>query len=174
MSALTLLKLVPRKWKELVQRDRPVAFDEQSEITSQLLAATKVTRWAYSQLSKTDCMPDKAIVKWERDLVIPRNFSWEKVFREIYVTTDDISLRCLQFRIIHRLIPTNKRLKLFGITQTDRCQHCPLAKEDLIHLFWSCSKVKKLWENLARACQCSQFDGIQVLLNTPEGSSDFK
>ena len=46
-----------------MQRDRPVAFDEQSEITSQLLAATKVTRWAYSQLSKTNCMPDKAIGK---------------------------------------------------------------------------------------------------------------
>ena len=174
MTASALLKSIPGTWKNILQRDKPSVFAEQSETTSRLMAATGVAKWAYSELFKFNCRPEKAIAKWERELHIPRNLSWENVFVGIYATSDDISLRWLQLRIIHRIIPTSKRLKLFGILQSDRCQHFPSVEEDITHLFWSCPEAQKLWDTLGRVCNIrSQFNATQVLLNISEGTATF-
>ena len=109
---------MPLKWKDLVERDKPTTFEAQSTTIAELLTKTGVAKWAYNLLFNDNSLPDKAILKWVRDLGVPRNFCWETAFKNIYNTSDDISLRWLQFRIIHRIIPTNKLLKLFGIIQS--------------------------------------------------------
>ena len=169
--ALALLKSMPLKWKDLVERDKPTTFEAQSTTIAELLTKTGVAKWAYNLLFNDNSLPDKAILKWVRDLGVPRNFCWETAFKNIYNTSDDISLRWLQFRIIHRIIPTNKLLKLFGIIQSDKCQRCPATEENLIHLFYSCPKVLELWQNLSQVCRVPQLDGVSVMLNVPEGSN---
>ena len=171
--ALALLKSMPLKWKDLVERDKPSTFEAEPITIAELRTKTSVAKWAYNLLFNGNSPPDKAILKWERDLGVQRNFCWETAFNNIYNTSDDISLRWLQFRIIHRIIPTNKLLKLFGIIQSDKCQRCPEIEENLMHLFYSCPKVLELWQSLSQICRVPPLDGVSVMLNVSEGSNSF-
>ncbi len=80
--------------------------------------------------------------KWLETLDI-RNQDWRKYYLLPYRTTNDSKLRILQFKIIHRILATNKRLKLFGYKDSDLCDFCKTEIETISHLFWECGVTKQ-------------------------------
>ena len=103
--------------------------------------------------------------KWNIELSLDANFSWPLIYQTLYETTDDIPLRWLQFRILHRILPANKHLQMYGIKDTDKCRTCPLQVETLTHIFWLCPKSHKLWCDLSRVYNIPNFEKPQVMLN---------
>ena len=81
--------------------------------------------------------------------------------RKIYVCTADFRLRWLQLRIVHRIIPTNSRLCIYGIRPSDSCDRCPGIRESLLHLFWLCPAVLHFWAQFRRLF------GLQNPLSAP-------
>ena len=50
--------------------------------------------------------------------------SWEQSFNTIYKSTKDNKLREFGYKILHRILVTNKELKKFKIRNDDLCDQC--------------------------------------------------
>ena len=57
----------------------------------------------------------------------------------------DVSLKAFQFKIIHRILATNRLLFKMKISNYDLCTFCTSASESISHLFWDCTIIKNLW-----------------------------
>ena len=58
-------------------------------------------------------------------------------------------MRAFQYKILLRVIPTNKYLKVFNIIDDDSFYFCHSEVETIEHLFFLCPIVKFLWFKLA-------------------------
>ena len=58
-------------------------------------------------------------------------------------------MRAFQYKILLRIIPTNKYLKVCNIIDNGSCYFCHSEVETIEHLFYLCPIVKELWVNLA-------------------------
>ena len=53
-----------------------------------------------------------------------------------------------QYIIIHRILGTNSLLYKINQKPNDKCSFCLEEVERIEHIFWSCNKISKLWEEL--------------------------
>ena len=89
----------------------------------------------------------KNLVKWN---LIFNNIQWKNVFEKCQKTTIDCKLRWLQYRIIYRVVPTNRYLFIRKIKDESICEMCRKDEEDLKHMFYSCEFVSKFWDDLRK------------------------
>ena len=91
-----------------------------------------------------------AIQKWNNALLnnIDHN-NWQTIFKIPYKITNDTSLHWLQYRILHRILPTKQYLKKIKKIENDFCEFCGQESEDIMHLFFNCNHVTVLWRNLS-------------------------
>ena len=113
----TILKAIPKEWKEEIcnSNRKPTMLRARLAIYDTLTETTKVAKWAYSHLlegCKVSC-PIKAQTKWENELE-DNQISWIPVYKALFSSTRDIKIKWLQFRILHRILPTNKWLNRIG------------------------------------------------------------
>eukprot|EP00916_Digyalum_oweni_P013462 GHVL01022105.1.p1 GENE.GHVL01022105.1~~GHVL01022105.1.p1 ORF type:complete len:329 (-),score=13.53 GHVL01022105.1:219-1205(-) len=89
--------------------------------------------------------PLKCIEKWTAALNC--NVDVNKVFLKIKRTTEDVRLRWFQYRLIYRIIPTQRFLHLRKIVESPICTFCGQQEETLEHLFWDCTKTQAFWND---------------------------
>ena len=123
----------------------------QSPILNQLKIIQKATSFAYNLFCETDCVIPKAQQKWETEFeytptVVDMN--WNSVYNMPYKCTLDTKTHYLQFRFIHRILPTNSFLHTIGLVNSDKCSFCKKEKETTNHLMWSCQVITKLWSDV--------------------------
>ena len=78
-------------------------------------------------------------------------------------TTPAIAYQAIQYKIITRIISTNRRLYQMRLIDSSECKRCNCRTETLMHKFWSCPVVKTFWEGVAN---CLRTTGI---LTEPRG-----
>ena len=100
---------------------------------------------------------EKTQQKWTNELGSPRQLNWTDIYARIYDSTDDRSLRWLQYQCVHRILPTNRLLHLYKLVDSDKCRFCPMYRENVTHLFWHCPESRAFWRS------CSQILGLPVL-----------
>ena len=61
-----------------------------------------------------------------------------------FKVTEDIRLAIFQFKIIHRILPTNATLFRDSLVQQEQCHLCN-EKQTLKHLFVTCPFVQSFW-----------------------------
>ena len=66
-----------------------------------------------------------------------------------FKVTKDITLAIFQFKIVHRILPTNATLFRNKIAQHDKCHLCS-QKQTMNNLFVSCPDVQILWQSFSR------------------------
>jgi exonuclease III len=76
------------------------------------------------------------------------NLNWKKIFVSGRKTTSDVKLRWLQYRIVHRIIPTNRYLHIRKVIDSAECTFCGTDEETIEHLFYECTHVASFWNNL--------------------------
>ena len=81
--------------------------------------------------------------KWEAELS-RTHFNWTQINSNIFRTKESKYLQWLQYRIIHRIIGTNKSLYLMKIKQSPLCTFCGEEDETILHLFFDCRFVSDL------------------------------
>lgn len=148
LSWQTVLERIPQEWKRLL-RDRPCEDGyRELEIYSEIRKRHKTAKWSYKLLlSKSEfTVPNIAQEKWERDLRM--QIAWTQVFKSTFETTTDFKLRWMQFRILHRILPTNRLLNVYGIHENGSCDRCPGLSENIMHVFWECPPIRSFWSNL--------------------------
>ena len=63
-------------------------------------------------------------------------------------TTLDTKARMVQYKVLYNILYANKMLFKFGKVTPTRCSFCKLHDETIMHLFYDCLIVKKLWNQL--------------------------
>ena len=76
------------------------------------------------------------------------NLNWKEIYCLPFITTKSSKLQWFQYRIIHRILGTNSLLYKINQKPNDKCSFCLEEVERIEHIFWSCNKISKLWEDL--------------------------
>ena len=144
-----VLKAIPREWIQIIQNDVTRMENERLKVYEELQNVEKTAKWSYPLLTKNSKVtyPENAQRKWKNDLGISE-VTWSKVYKHLYAITDDVRLKWLQFRILHRIIPTNKALRIFGIKDSSKCERCSDPCETILHVFWNCKYAREFWSRL--------------------------
>ena len=80
--------------------------------------------------------------KWEEEGFIVQ--CWERIYEIPYNCTSSTKLQSLQYRVLHRYIPTRKFLCTRNIIGSRLCKTC-FEVDDLQHFFYQCVDVKNIW-----------------------------
>ena len=98
-------------------------------------------------LNTIDTSKPTATYKWNR---VFENIEWNKVYNRIYITTKDVQLRWFQYRVINRIIPTERYLYITKIKEDPICSFCHEEEQNICHLFFECDIVFNFWMKLER------------------------
>ena len=123
---------------------------------------TKGTNPYYNILNDKDCNPT-CCAKWAKKSYC--NVCWKSCFLKIH-KIDDIKLKWLQMRIVHRVIATNVVLKKMGIINCEQCTSCD-EKDSTEHFLWQCYFTRCFWrllENLI-STSCETACNIKITEN---------
>ena len=74
--------------------------------------------------------------------------NWKEIYRLPFITTKISKLQWFQYRILHRILGTNNLLYETNQKPNDKYSFCLEEVEPIEHIFWSCNKISKLWEDL--------------------------
>ena len=72
---------------------------------------------------------------------------WKK-YNSIPFNCLNTTLTWFQYRLIHRIIATNKFIYKIHYVKSNTCTFCSTEPETLQHLFYDCQIVKNLWEEV--------------------------
>ena len=73
---------------------------------------------------------------------------WGKIYLLPFKTTLDTKLREFQYKILNRILYTNKMLFKFKKVVSPLCDLCEKELETIEHLFFHCTKVSTFWDEL--------------------------
>jgi len=134
--------------KEPTCRDA-VTSDSFPEAFSKSNKANKVV---YDKLiSVKSTLHFKSQLKWKDSITLYEGCTadWKSAYGLAAKCTKSTKLINFQYRLLHRILPTNFFLTKIKITQHPNFSFCHTHHENLIHLFWDCEKVAAFWENSA-------------------------
>jgi hypothetical protein len=87
--------------------------------------------------------------KWCRELNVMLDINdWKIYYNLPFQTSIDTYLRYFQYRVLHRIITTNRFLHIVKIADNDLCSFCNNTSETIVHLFVECDCVLDVWLEL--------------------------
>ena len=157
----SLTHSIPRDWKFgfTFAVEMPECFMQKP--LKDLFGMKKVYKRSYDlMLTKVDYKRGHTI-KW--NLIFDKTIldsDWNIYFSNIFRCTIESKMRSFQYKILLRVIPTNKYLHICQISNTDKCCFCYVNVNggpilNIEHLFWYCSVIKTFWFDVF-----VMFDGI--------------
>lgn len=148
LIAHSIVRSIPFEWKQCIATEKPCVSTD-SEFFTSLNDKQKTAKWAYWILRATapPLPAEKCHEKWLLDLrpVVSPQMSWSSVYDRLHQSTTDVNLKWLQYRMVKRILPTNRLLYIFGLSETDKCKKCLIYSENIMHKFWLCPSVRMLW-----------------------------
>lgn len=141
-----ICEAIPMSWKNmLTHNDNNYVVNLYDRIKNE----TKITRIVYNLLIDKDNVMMYRMNRWERKLGISIQMEYFlKYFQNIYKQTIATKYRDFQYRLIAGALVTNHKLWLWKIIDDESCSFCGNHIEDEVHLFFDCSKIRVLWEDL--------------------------
>ena len=86
---------------------------------------------------------------WQNEVQIQEaDENWKHFLQKPSHCIRDISLRMFQYKILHRILPTNRKLKQYGRKESDLCDFCGRDFESILHLFCECDISTMIWQEL--------------------------
>lgn len=136
---------------------------QKSELLKNIVTTKKVSTLLYRELVQSVNSFDEYFLKWQG--IITQNIDremYEQARQNIYCLTKNTKLRSFQFRYLCHSITTNKQLKKWGISDTDRCTFCRDHYETQEHLFLRCEHVKIFWQRLMSWYECKTNTEVEM------------
>ena len=140
---------IPAKWRRLVrgsnyrcaQGNEPI----QCMFGDAVFPLTELrSRHAYSLLIEN--RKPAAEQRWEREGYF---VNWRKIYEVPYGCTMSTRLQSLQFRVLHRYIPTMRFLNVRHIKESPMCPRCDV-EESIRHFLFDCQDIKPIWLHILR------------------------
>ena len=78
-----------------------------------------------------------------------------------------------QYKILHRILPTNSKLLQYNIKNNDLCDFCLSAPESILHLFCECDITACIWEEIVQwynsfGYHLEYLSDVQIILGDPK------
>ena len=120
---------------------------QEENITLNFSNKTKLTikkgnKYVQKVLNSNDSQPS-AVVRWNNIYI---DINWKKVFAKIYTATKDVQLRWFQYRLLHRILPTQRYLHITKLSDDPICNFCLEDEQDTCHLFFECPVIFNFWK----------------------------
>ena len=87
---------------------------------------------------------------------------WNTIFALPWKITKNYKVIELQYKICHKIFPSNTKVSRFDSTVSKTCTLCP-EDDNILHTFYNCTSVKLFWEEVCRLLRAEL--NIHVLLN---------
>ena len=152
-----ILAAIPRMWKNHI-----IGQPKNTEIKCKAISIVKNLRkpnkHMYSILNdKRKTKPTENEEKW-KEILGSQNLNF-KAYYNILTKIKDTNLCYFQFKVLNRIIGTNRYSFLCRYTQSDKCSFCDQEIETIKHLFFDCRISKSLWQEV--------FDNFRILNSFP-------
>jgi hypothetical protein len=79
--------------------------------------------------------------------------NWSKIYMLPRVATIDPYMRVFQYKMLNNVLYLNKKLHLFGKTNSPLCSFCNMVEETPEHAFCECLHTQNLWNELTAFLQ---------------------
>ncbi|PIK36905.1 pol-like protein [Apostichopus japonicus] len=133
-----LINAIPLEWRrDYVQNCN---FPNCNEIwLDKVLHSNSTSQCVYSRyLDKVAQIPT-ASRKWANVFNNLTTEDWNRFYSIPWATVSESKIQYFQFRVLHRIIGTNKLLHTIGKSDSPNCTFCDTHIESIEHLFWECS-----------------------------------
>ena len=162
----TLVTSLPpkiRKGNVLKKLEQPI-IPSKLTLMANNVALTRVAYQGYVESLKGQYKKSHQIwmSKWTRDV----GTVYEGSMVDIQAATNNTYLLSFHFRIISRIIATNKFLSLIGKSETSLCTFCAAETETIRHLFWSYRTVR----DFVRRLEIQIYERLGVSAEFEEGT----
>ena len=112
--------------------------------------------------------------KWIDELALNNETNRQKSYQLATNCNANARIRFFQYQILHRSLITNRKLHIFNLIDTEKCDNCDMV-ETITHLLIDCKEVEKIWTELGRWInhiinERVQLDKRSILLGNPENS----
>ena len=93
-------------------------------IIQPIKGAKKGCRSIYQFLAKENLETPTSHVKWENEIQLNNNFSWQHIHQLPFKCCLSTSTQWFQYRLCHRILATNYLLQKIGIKDSNICSFC--------------------------------------------------
>ena len=147
---ISVIHAIPRNWKKRIKEIGTKMEEVKIRHIILIKNLKKPGKYLYMKHIETlENQPNTAELKWEKLLNHSIDHTdWKKFYNLPLIATKETYIKTLQFKILHRIVPTNKWLYMCRLTETPNCTFCNIHKETIEHLFWECYYTKNLWFRL--------------------------
>ena len=159
-----IVNVITNKWpvlKNLYCREYGPIIPKYLEI---LCKDKKGSRALYDIFLNNITSIPKSENKWELLLNLGYDLNWKKIYQNIFNFTNDTKLIWFQYRIIHRILATNKYLHAIKIKNDPLCSFCSIDVETIDHLFFECDTIRQLWLNIQEWINLKTNENLSISL----------
>ena len=144
-------------WPNLrdIDKEDIIPLSHRPRYLSMLCKDEKGSKSIYNVFIKKLYQKPKSEEKWKVDLNLEDEFNWRLTNQRYYNFTKDSKLLWFHYRILHRILGTNKLLFQCKIKNSPMCSICKLETESLSHLFIECRRVKEMWSQVENWIEAS-------------------
>ena len=157
MVVNSIIDAIPVSWKRIIhnnQNQNIVAlFNSYKSNFSKVMQNSSNTKFIYQALvsKKSKTFDDRLWIKWSIDFgnnLLCEEDDISNAFSLIKKTTLSPVHRYFQFRVIHRILVTNKNLQIWKLKDNSLCTFCKNDTETIYHVLWECNIIQRLWEQI--------------------------
>ena len=146
----TLVNSIPREYINPPQHSK-ISFPWCQEFVITILGHTKNNKSINKVFKMGNHNVPTAMNSWQQEILIgEKGNQWSDIFRIANSANRDVNMKMFQFKILHRILATNKKLKQFRIIDSDLCDFCGLETESIIHIFCECEVTTPIWQHISK------------------------
>ena len=148
---MSLICAIPADWKRKLMDSESLSTEEKRafphiEIQGKNIPIQSVKSSFYRSAWNESRAP-RGQLKWETE-GIGLDVDWKAIFSLPFKVTASTKLQSLQYRILHRYLPTRRFLCIRGVVDDPFCNECGEI-ETIQHYVVDCHEVKLFWNEVA-------------------------
>jgi len=139
-----IISAFPREWKQTIRTKQAKLNQIEVRMINKIKGKQNFNKYVYNRLAERHREKVNIKEKWEQKLEIT-NLNLDNYFLILHKHLRDSYLKAFQYKILHRILPTNKLLFKMKLSNTSVCYFCNTYTETLEHFFWDCILTKNIW-----------------------------
>ena len=167
---MCLKDAIPLKWRQVLKNINLLQVNPKNETiyiklkTKEKPVTLLKSKEVYWFLNTKHIIQPSCVKNWfDKYLLEFSSAEWKKIFCLSRLITYDTKLIEFQFKIIHRVFPTDSYVSNFDNTVNKICNHCHVDN-NIPHMFVDCVKVNQFWQSFK--LWLSRIEGQDINLST--------
>jgi len=157
INAMQIRQSISMEWRTVVQTSKPPVIKTEERCYPSIFIKDKrcclknviinSLYWIYVDKKKRQ---PSCIAKWQEDYTKFNEADhalWQNIFSLSFCISRETKLQSFQYRLIHRIIPSRKRLFDMKIVESPACVFCDNAVDNIVHFMLFCPKTQVFWQS---------------------------